>query len=280
MKIPEPKHSVQAKIDAWYESQPQARRYHFGCSMAGHECERYLWLTFRWAKDEQFPGRILRLFERGQNEEGQVVKWLRGIGCVVHSTEEDQVFVNLGSHVGGSIDGIIDSGVPEAPTKKHLLEIKTHSKKSFDDMVKNGCFKSKPMHYAQQQLYMMATGIDRSLYLAVCKDDDRVYAERVKLDPEYAEKMLERSQRIATQDELPPPLSEDPSWWKCKFCHLHGFCHGEEKIENRNCRTCRYSSALDDGSWFCVYHNGPIAQEYQQEGCKAWELHDDLEVNK
>jgi CRISPR/Cas system-associated exonuclease Cas4 (RecB family) len=280
MKLPEPKHTIAAKIDEWYEKQNQGTRYHYGCSMAGHHCERYLWATFRWVKDEKFPGRMLRLFERGQNEEAQVVKWLRNVGCVVRNTEDDQLFVDLGSHLGGSVDGIIDSGVPGAEKTPHVLEIKTSSKKAFEDLRKKGCKDSKPQHYAQQQLYMYATGITRSLYVCVCKDNDELHIERIEFDPEYAEGLIERSHRIATQDELPPPLSEDPSWWKCKFCHLHGFCHGEEKIENRNCRTCRYSSALDDGSWFCVYHNGPIAQEYQQEGCKAWELHDDLEVNK
>jgi hypothetical protein len=40
------------------------------------------------------------------------------------------------------IDGVV-LGVPESPHKPHLLEIKTHNEKSFNDLVKNGVAKSK-----------------------------------------------------------------------------------------------------------------------------------------
>ena len=68
----------------------------------------------------------------------------------------------------GSIDGIIEKGVPEAPTKRHILECKTHSLKSFKDLCDKGVQESKPQHWCQMQLYMHGTGIDRALYFAVC----------------------------------------------------------------------------------------------------------------
>ena len=61
MKIPEPNHSIQALIDKHHESLAEPPRPHMGCSQLGHPCDRWLWLSFRWAIQPQFPGRILRL---------------------------------------------------------------------------------------------------------------------------------------------------------------------------------------------------------------------------
>lgn len=266
---------IEDKIDRWFEEdrKNKSTRYHMGASGIGDKCERKIWLQFRWAKDEDFPGRVLRLFERGQEEESKVVRNLERIGFKVENTEDDQYFVDLGSHVGGSLDGIITEGLSE----RAVLEIKTHSKKSFDDLKKHGVRISKPLHAAQMSTYCYATGINIALYYAVCKDDDRIYTELFHLDVEEAERIIERAKRIATQDEMPVPLSTNPSWYECRFCNFHGFCHGDEKIEAKSCRTCGYSTAMEDGTWFCEKHSGPIENEWQGKGCKGFEIHDHLE---
>lgn len=265
--------NIQDLIDANHESRPNKVRFHLGASGIGRNCERQIWLEFRWALDENFPGRILRVFRRGQNEEAIVVDDLRAIGMKVSKTEDDQVFVDVGCHVGGSIDGLIEEGF-EAPV---LLEIKTHSTKSFDKLQQYGVRESKPVHAAQMSIYCRATGIERCLYYAVCKDDDRIYTEMFHVDMEEAEELIEKGQRLATQDEMPPPLSENPSWYECKWCNYHGFCHGDRKVEKKNCRTCRYSTAMEDGTWYCEYHHGELQENYQVQGCDKWELHDHME---
>ena len=173
MKIPEAKHTIAALIDAAHEKRreehEQAFRPHMGASTLGEKCDRKLWLAFRWAVREQFPGRILRVFRRGNREEETVVEDLRAIGMKVRATGGEQTRVKFGSHVSGSIDGIITSGVPDAPKKAHVLEIKTHSKKSWEAVEKDGVEKSQPKHWVQMQVYMHGTGIDRALYVAVCK---------------------------------------------------------------------------------------------------------------
>ena len=96
-KIPQPIHSIAALIDASHETRTESPRGHLGCSLLGHPCERWLWLSFRWAVKEQFPGRILRLFRRGHNEEATIIKDLEAIGVKFSSHQEH---VDLGSHVG------------------------------------------------------------------------------------------------------------------------------------------------------------------------------------
>lgn len=277
MKIPEPDNSITALIDKYHESKQEGPRPHLGASMLGHPCDRWLWLSFRWAVQEKFPGRILRLFRRGQMEEATIVSDLRAIGMDVRGTTGAQQRVDFGSHVSGSMDGIIEHGVPEAPKARHVVEFKTHSKKSFDDLEKHGVEKSKPQHFGQMQVYMHGTDIDRALYVAVCKDDDRIYTERVKYDKAMAEKLVERGQRIALADRMPEPISSDPSWYQCKFCDAHEFCHSTKTTKHVNCRTCAHSTAKDDSTWRCERHDADgIPVEFQRQACDSHVLHPDL----
>ena len=118
-QIPESEHSLSSTIYQALEKNAEPPRPHLGASVLGHPCDRWLWLSFRWAVIEKFSGRILRLFRRGQLEEDAVIADLESVGCRVSDRQRQVAF---GSHVGGSIDGIIE-GVPEAPAKQHLLKI-------------------------------------------------------------------------------------------------------------------------------------------------------------
>ena len=276
MKIPESNHSIQALVDKHHESQAEPPRGHMGCSQLGHACDRWLWLSFRWAVQPKFPGRILRLFRRGQMEEATIVSDLRAIGLDVRGSGKQQTRVDFGCHVSGSIDAIIESGVPEAPKKRHIAEFKTHSAKSFADLEKKGVADSKPEHWVQMQLYMHGTKVDRALYLAVCKDDDRIYTERINYDQEAAEKAVERGHRLALSDRMPPPISTDPSWYQCKFCDAHEFCHQSKTTKHVNCRTCAHSTATKASEWHCVRWDAVVPLEAQHTGCEGHVLHPDL----
>jgi len=277
MKIPEAENSIVALIDKYHEARPEELRAHMGASALGKPCDRWLWLSFRWAVQPVFPGRIKRLFRRGHAEERQIVSDLRAIGIDIRATNEQQSRVDLGCHVGGSLDGIIYSGVPEAPAKKHVAEFKTHSQKSFDKLVREGVEKSKFEHFVQMQLYMHGTKIDRALYVAVCKNDDSMYTERVRYDAAVAEKYIARGHRLATDDRMPPPISTDASWYECKICPAHEFCHQTKLTKHVNCRTCAHSTAKPDGQWRCErYESDDIPVEFQRQGCESHVLHPDL----
>lgn len=232
MEIPEPTHTVAAMIDKAHEDRRGKPRPHMGASLLGHSCDRWLWLSFRWAVQPVFPGRVLRLFRRGHREEETIMSDLRGAGIKVrHLGAQERV--DFGSHVSGSIDAIIDGGVPAAPEKPHIGEFKTHSLKSFNDLCSKGVEKSKPEHYAQMQIYMHGTGIDRALYLAICKDDDRIYTERVRYKAGVAEALVERGKRLALSERMPPPISNDPSWYQCRFCPAHGIvCFRDQGVSH------------------------------------------------
>jgi hypothetical protein len=267
--IPPRQNDLAQLIDAAHESRREPPRAHMGASQLGHHCDRWLWLSFRWAVVPAFSGRILRLFRRGQNEEETVVSDLRAAGLDVQSTGKNQKTINLGCHISGSLDGIV-TGVPEAPKKPHVLEIKTHSAKSFADLVKHGVEKSKPMHWAQMQVYMYGSGLDRALYYAVNKDTDEIHTERVRLDKSAAEAIIERGQRIATADGMPEPcIGAAPDWYLCRFCDAHSFCHGKEPAQHGNCRTCAHSTAKSDSTWHCLRWDATIPEDAQRKGCDS-----------
>ena len=170
-----------------------------------------------------------------------------------------------------------ERGVPGAEKTRHVAEFKTHNAKSFADLVKNGVEKSKPEHFAQMQVYMLGTEIDRALYVAVCKDNDEIYTERVELNREFAEKAVERGKRIALADRMPEPISADPSWFVCKFCDAHAFCHDKQPTKHVNCRTCAHSTAMEDSTWRCERHDADdIPLDFQRKGCDDHVLHPDL----
>ena len=275
--IPAPTHTLAGMIDTAHEAAASPPRGHLGASMLGHPCDRYLWLSFRWAVQPRFSGRVLRLFRRGQNEESTVIDDLRMVGISVANTGRDQRNLDFGSHVSGSVDGVILSGVPEAPRKKHILEIKTHNKASFNDLVKKGVVESKPTHHVQMQVYMHGAEIDRALYVAICKDDDSIYTERLRYDQAIAEKAIARGHRIALSDRMPEPISADPSWYQCKLCDAHDFCHNTHLTQHVNCRTCAHSTALPNSTWRCErYQADGIPVDYQRTGCEAHVLHPDM----
>jgi len=260
--------TLQEQINQAHQDRQEAPRPHLGCSMLGHACDRWLWLSFRWAVIEKFDGRILRLFRRGQLEEQTVIQDLRAIGIHVSNTSTNQSRVSFGSHVSGSIDGILNNAI---------LEIKTHALKSFDDLVKNGVKKSKPMHWAQMQVYMLGSKLDKALYYAVCKNDDRIYTEEIELDKDKAQALIERGKYIALSDTMPAPLSQDASWYECKYCPAHSFCFKTKTTKEVNCRTCAHSTALADSTWKCERHNAEnIPYDFQLKGCEDHVLHPEL----
>lgn len=250
--------NLQIQIDKYHANKPQTPRPHLGASLLGHHCERYIWLSFRWAIAEQFTGRILRLFRRGQLEESVVICDIENAG---HKVTGEQTRVEFGSHVSGSIDGIIDG--------QYLLEIKTHNEKSFNDLVTKGVQKSKPQHYAQMQVYMRGLDLAQAIYFAVCKNDDRLHIETVQFDAEFADKMIAKGQRIALSERIPEPISGDPTWYQCKMCAASDICHNGAELA-QNCRTCAKAKPMPEGVWYCGHWFADIPFEAQQKGCEQY----------
>lgn len=271
-ELPPPHQQTLDAIYRAYEAKAErSHRTYVGMSTMGNECDRALWMAFRWAHPpEQFDGRKLRLFETGHREEARMLDDLEMAGVVVHrfnpETNEQWAVAALGGHFRGHMDGQ-GEGILEAPTTRHVLEFKTHNEKSFKGLVKDGVKKSKPGHFAQMQLYMHFSGLTRAFYMAVNKNTDEIHTERVEYDGQAAIVLVARAERIIQSAEPPSRLHDDPTAkmaWVCNYCPAFAQCHGGQ-FAPRNCRTCIHSTPVD-GGWHCERH-GTIDTETQRNGC-------------
>lgn len=273
--ITDPRHrTINAIYEQYAAKQGDGYRPHLGGSLIGHPCRRYLWLSFRWTRKASFTGRLLRLFQRGQLEEQVFVQELRAAGVEVWEADPDtgrQFRVDaFAGHFSGSMDGVA-LGLLEAPKTPHLLEFKTHNAKSFAELVRNGVEKAKPQHYAQMQVYMGLGGLTRAFYLAVNKDTDELYSERVKYDADVCKRLIDKAEAVIFAEEPLERLSEDPAWFQCKRCDFRSLCHGlgaDDSIPAVNCRTCAHSTPTRDGKWVCEFRNGQqLSTNQQKRGC-------------
>lgn len=196
---------------------------------------------------------MLRLFERGQREEKALASVLARAGITFYgqdpSTGRQFAFSDLDGHVGGSMDGCA-IGVLDDPETWHVVELKTHSEKSFNALLKYDVAQSKPEHYTQMQLYMHWSGMTRALYVGVCKNTDRLHIEIVDFDEPHAHGMRERAKQIINSSIPPEKLSLDAGFYACKLCQFAPICHGTE-VPEPTCRTCCASTMRKGGEWVC-----------------------------
>ncbi len=272
--LPPPASPTVSAIYAAYEKAADSGyRAHLGASLIGAECERAIWYTFRWATRARHTGRLLRLFETGHLAEARFVADLRRIGVTVldvdPATGRQWNLRDAGGHFGGSMDAVA-KGFAEAPTTWHVCEFKTHSAKSFAKLKAEGVAASKPLHWAQMQAYMQLAGLDRAFYLAVCKDTDELYQERIRHDAEAGLRILAKAARIIAASRPPARISQDPTWWQCRFCDHHAVCHdgGAVHVE-RHCRSCLHASPVQVGAWHCARYDVPLDRGTQEAGCGA-----------
>ncbi len=274
-----------------YRTDEDGHRTHMGASLLGGECARAIWYNFRWATKSGFPGRVIRLFNRGHLEEARFIALLLMLGCEVYQQDAEgkQYRISFADgHAGGSGDGVA-IGVPDLPqSTAALCEFKTHGEKSFielagkldewrkhlEDPVRNhftgkGVREAKFEHYVQMQLYMHKMGIAAALYVAVNKNTDDLYAEIVPLNTAMAEQFIERGEKLVWMEEPPAKLNNSPGFFKCRFCDHRPVCH-LGVVPDVNCRTCAFSKPVAGGQWHCSRFDNMISKETQLVGCKEY----------
>lgn len=266
-----------------YRGEDDPFRSHLGASMIGGECGRALWYGFHWTTIPHFGARILRLFNRGHLEEGRFIAALLTIGVQVYQQDEqgNQFRISdVGGHFGGSGDGV-GIGIPDVPPETPcLLEFKTHGDKSYKKLAKEGVRAAKFEHFVQMQTYMRKMGLAVALYGAVNKNDDDFYFEIVHLDSGIADQFIDRARQIITSPTAPDKISKSPGWFACKWCDHRAVCH-LKGTPSRNCRTCKFSKANEDGNWYCsepaTMKAAPelpveISKKVQLKGCQYYEV--------
>lgn len=266
--IPQQTETV-AAIYKWHEdNERKTTRFsrRLGASIIGHECDRYLWMQFRWCVKPSFSGRMLRLFKTGHLAEPRFVEELRGIGCEVHEVDQatgNQIEVTaIGGHFIDKLDAVI-LGLPEAEKAWHVGEFKTFggtedTSKDFEKLSDGGVKKAKPLHYAQCQVGMGLTKMDRAFYLAVKKATDELYSERLEFNSKEFKSIMTRAERIIKSNSPCERCATRADDFRCKLCDAYKLCWGLGEVALplpiKSCRTCCHATPeMDgDGKWGCT----------------------------
>lgn len=275
--LPEPiLHTILAVYSAYEKKGWHGDSLGIPMSMVAEECERKLWMAFRWAsppRQEDNPGKKESIFETGRYWEERLLDDLESIGCQVDrldSATGQQFKVNLAS---GWLRGRLDAkvlGLPEAPKTLHVAETKSHNNKSFNDLIKKKLLLAKPDHYAQCQLYCHAENLTRCFYYAVNKDTDERYAERIEYDHAFAMRLETKVDRIVKTSQAPARLFEDvtsKAAFPCSWCPARPQCH-EGEWARKNCRTCLSSEFLPGAVVKCALWGRELDYKEQQAGCR------------
>lgn len=258
------------KMEDAYRGEEKPFRKHLGASMIGRDCSRQLQLGWHWTSKPEFPPRVLRLFNRGHLEEARFLSMLmclEGVKLWYETEDGGQFKWNFhNGHYGSALDGIA-TGIPDIPNGEACYtEFKTSAKKGFDETVRLGCRATHPEHYVQMQECMLAYNLQYSLYMMVNKDNDDLYAEVIYYDKDTALRYKQRARDIIFSTEPLTRISENPTFYKCKFCDVRNICHGSD-IPEINCRTCCHWTAEEDGTESCARNNDELFRESVYVGC-------------
>lgn len=272
---PRPELAVVQRIYAAYEAEdrrPDLYLGRLGSSFIGEDCIRHIWLDWRGFAREAFEGRMLRLFGTGHWQEARIVADLRRAGFAVWNEQEDgrqYEYSDPTGHFVTKVDGII-KGVPESEETPHLLEVKTHNKDSFNQLVKKGMRDAKPLHWAQMQSSMGLAQLEQGLYVAVCKDNEQFYVEQVKADRAEQEKLAQKIVKLTEARLRPAGISDDGEAFGCKFCSMKAVC--TRQVEPlRHCRTCAMCTPGPGGTWVCELSKNTLSIDLQRLGCEHYE---------
>lgn len=229
---------LNAVIDAALEIErdQQPKREYLGGSEIGRECERQLQFSlFNVEKDHgrDFSGRILRIFERGHWVESAVIRWLRLAGITILTEDNDGEqfgFSEAGGLFKGHCDGIITSGPEVFGPFPRLLENKGLKASKWAAMEKHGVRHANIVYWAQCQVYMDRFDLrdNPALFSAVNMDTMDIYWEGIPFNHGACEQLSGKAGRIlraSLAGELLPRLSQDPTFYQCKFCDWCEHCH-------------------------------------------------------
>jgi len=243
------------RIDALSKNDPP--RNYLGASSIGDPCSRKLWLEFnKYVEPEQFPPRLLRLFQRGKNEELIFETHIYDLGIEIIDSCTDQAGFKDGFFAGHG------DGVYLIDGERVASEMKTHSLKSFATLKRGQLRQTHPRHYAQCIVYAGKFDCAYALYMGVCKDNDELFIDVIPFNEVEYNEYLNKATYITTTDKPPERIAAKASDFRCKFCHAHAVCWGLQ-MPRVNCRNCT-SVAKEpiNGKFICEMN-----KELDKSGC-------------
>lgn len=242
-------------IDA-IPTREESERNYLGASVVGDPCAHKLWLQFhRYVEPEKFEPRMLRLFKRGNREEGFFQSYLESIGFEVIESCFSQARFTDGFFSGAGDGVLLKDGV------RYVAEYKTHSLKSFEKLERGQLERDFPKHSSQIHINGHKLDCTKGIYLAVCKNDDRLFCDIIDIDPVKAKAIQDKAEFITMSDKPPERICSKPTVFGAKFCSAKDVCFGME-VPRVNCRNC---TSGDKYREFGAFGCSKIGADYKSE---------------
>jgi CRISPR/Cas system-associated exonuclease Cas4 (RecB family) len=226
---------INAHVDAALEAAQRAQppRDYLGGSRIGEPCARRLAYEITHTPVDEgmcFGGGLLRIFDAGHQLEDLTIGWLQAAGFDLRTRARDGRqfgFSIAGGRIRGHIDGVIIGGPEVGLSWPALFEHKALNQKSWTDLVKRGLRQSKPIYFAQCQLYMAYMELEVALVTVMNKNTQELYHEIVEFEPAEAQRLSDKAVdilRAIEAGELPPPVAGTPDHHACRYCPFHDRC--------------------------------------------------------
>ena len=257
-------------------------REHLGGSAIGHECARWVWLSWHWCLSRETDPRKIRIFEEGHRIEDATLERISRFCHLESAPGADQVSAMIPrTHGHGKVhaDNVI-THVPGHESKRFLLECKSSNNRSYRALIRAESYvKWNPQYGAQLQLYigsLRASGqdIDAAVVVVFNKNDAEYYSERIEFNQDEYETLIDKAQWIVEQRPPPAPAFSRSFYKAQNFMSAddYGVYFRDLTPRRPNCRNCAYGVADTsnaNGTWQCLRDNVPVSYDKQLTGCDA-----------
>lgn len=232
-------------IDAIYlhieeEAKKEKPRSYVGASSIGDDCEKKLWYQLRkpeLARERKAP-LILAANDghRGEDLFSTYMRQIEGINLITHGANGKQLgFSDLDGMFKGHCDGLI-LGLPQAPKTQHVWEHKVKKETgmgSYNELlklkekydIKEVLAKWNYTYYCQAVIYMHYFDCTRHYTTVALAGSRKFQSIRTNANPQLAKQLIAKAKRIIAYTSAPIGISNNPTFWKCKFCDFAEECH-------------------------------------------------------
>ena len=201
-------------IDKFYlDARKEKEQNHFYITDAG-KCGRAVFFKFKNAPKKQMDARMLRLFERGDYIQMQMLNVLFGMGVVRAS----EINIPPQELISGRADAIIT-----LDNELYVVDFK-----SMNSMIFRNLYAPKEENINQIQLYLHFFKIPKGILLYVNKDTLELKDFLVEYNSILASSLLRDLEILKTRinsNIVPERLSGHPQNWQCRYCQFRSICN-------------------------------------------------------
>lgn len=219
------------------EAANEKPRAYVGASSIGDECERKLYYQLREpSKSSERKAPLILAANDGHRGEDLFASYIRqveGVKLVTHKPDGKQLgFADLDKMFKGHCDGIIE-GIPQAPKTPHIWEHKVKNEKFYKALetlikklnIKDVLKKWDYVYYCQAVVYMHYFDCTRHYMTVGAAGSRKFQSIRTNANPVLAKQLIEKAKRIISYTSAPYGISENSSYFQCKWCFFYKHCH-------------------------------------------------------